>query len=130
MRVAAGTAAALMAVVFCGCNSKSAPVEDQAAPVAGTTSHAKMTDEQKAVRSVLAEQFKVEPSVIGMDQPITEPPLSADDLDLVEIVMELEDRFGISIPDTSVPLVSEKSQLTPNQLVSIVQEAQKNKAAK
>lgn len=130
MRVDAGTAVALLAVVICGCNSKSAPVEDQAAPVASTIRHATMTDEQKAVQSILAEQFKVEPSVISMDQPITAPPLSADDLDLVEIVMELEDRFGISIPELSVPLVSEKSQLTPNQLVSIVQEAQKNKAAK
>lgn len=130
MRVAAGTAVVLMAVVICGCDSKSAPVEGRTAPVASTPGQSALTAEQKTVRTILAEQFKVEPSAIGMDQPITEPPLSADDLDLVEIVMELEDRFGISIPDTSVPLVSEKSQLTPNQLVSVVQEAQKNKAAK
>lgn len=130
MRVAAGTVMALVTVVIWGCGSKPAPVEGQPAPVASTTGQATMTAEQKAVQSILAEQFKVEPNVIGMDQPITAPPLSADDLDLVEIVMELEDRFGVLIPDSSVPLVSEKSQLTPNQLVSIVQEARKKKAAK
>src|SRR5437868_14700378 len=81
---------------------------------------------EKAVRAVISELLKVHPSSIAMDKPISDPPLNADDLDLVEIVMELEERHGIEIADDSVEqytggkLRKGPVPITPNQLASIV----------
>lgn len=120
-------AAIALALALSGCGSKPGQIEKQATPVTDIQKPATLTTEQDAVQKILSQQFNVAPSQILMDQPITVPPLSADDLDLVEIVMELDDRFGIMIPDDAVPVVNETSRITPNQLVSIVLEAQKKK---
>ena len=50
------------------------------------------------IRSHLAEELEVDPSRIQDDTRFKED-LEADSLDLVELVMELEDRYGIRIPD-------------------------------
>jgi len=50
------------------------------------------------VRAHLAEELEVDPSLIGEDTRFKED-LEADSLDLVELVVELEDRYGIRIPD-------------------------------
>ena len=50
------------------------------------------------IRSHLAEELGVEP---GRVQPATrfKDDLEADSLDLYELVMELEDSYGVKIPD-------------------------------
>lgn len=50
------------------------------------------------VRSHLAEELKVEPTKIVEETRFKED-LDADSLDLYELVMELEDRFGISVSE-------------------------------
>ena len=50
------------------------------------------------IRDHLAAELEVEPSRIGEDTRFKED-LEADSLDLVELVMELEDRYGVRIPD-------------------------------
>ena len=54
-----------------------------------------MTDE---VRAILVEQLGVEPSEVREDASFQED-LNADSLDLVELIMEMEDRFKLKIPD-------------------------------
>jgi len=46
----------------------------------------------------LAEELEVDPSVIEYGTRFKED-LEADSLDLVELVVELEDNYGIRIPD-------------------------------
>ena len=50
------------------------------------------------VRDALAKQFEIDPETITMDTSIVDD-LGADSLDVVELIMSLEDMFGISIYD-------------------------------
>ena len=59
-----------------------------------------MTREEvlQRIREHLAEELEVDPDRIADDTRFKED-LEADSLDLVELVVELEDRYGIRIPD-------------------------------
>jgi acyl carrier protein len=50
------------------------------------------------IKEVLADRLSVEESDITEEANFQED-LDADSLDLVEMIMELEDQFGIKIPD-------------------------------
>ena len=59
-----------------------------------------MTREEvlQRIREHLAEELEVDADRIDEDTRFKED-LEADSLDLVELVMELEDRYGVRIPD-------------------------------
>jgi acyl carrier protein len=59
-----------------------------------------MTREEvlERIREHLAEELEVDPARID-DSTRFREDLEADSLDLVELVVELEDRYGIRIPD-------------------------------
>ena len=61
-----------------------------------------MTTEK--VKEIIANQLSVKVADIKDDTNIAEE-LGADSLDLVEILMSLEDEFGISIPDEAIPQI-------------------------
>ncbi len=50
------------------------------------------------IRAHLAEELEVDPAVLTEGTRFKED-LEADSLDLVELVVELEDNYGIRIPD-------------------------------
>jgi len=53
------------------------------------------------IKEALAAQFEVEPEKITRDTDIMND-LGADSLDLVELIMTLEDEYGVSVTDESV----------------------------
>ncbi|MDI9469570.1 MAG: acyl carrier protein [Bacillota bacterium] len=59
-----------------------------------------MKDEQifEKICDILVEQLGVEADEISMDSDFTDE-LNADSLDIVELIMAMEQEFGISIPD-------------------------------
>lgn len=53
------------------------------------------------MRETLASQFEVDPAAITRDTDIMND-FGADSLDLVELIMTLEEEYGISVTDESV----------------------------
>lgn len=50
---------------------------------------------------ILAKQLQIDPSKISEDTDIVED-LGADSLDIVEVLMELEQTFSVSVPDEQI----------------------------
>ncbi len=50
------------------------------------------------VQAALAQQFDMDPASITMDTNLIDD-IGADSLDVVELIMSLEDEFGIAISD-------------------------------
>jgi acyl carrier protein len=57
-----------------------------------------MSDIFEQVKSVIAEELEVEENQITMESQIVDD-LGADSLDVVELIMRLEEKFEIEIPD-------------------------------
>ena len=77
----------IMSVV--GCSGQSKPADLPTAPIVSQAA-------VDAVRTAIAEQFRIDASNIDMNKPLSEPPYKADELDLVELVMEIEERLDVS----------------------------------
>ncbi len=70
------------------------------------------------VQEVLAKQFEVEPETITMDTNLVDD-LGADSLDVAELIMSVEDEFGIAIKDDSAA-----SLFTVRQIVDFIEKMQ------
>ena len=67
------------------------------------------------IRKAIAEQLNVPMENITLETRFIED-LKADSLDLVELVMDLEDRYGVEIPDEQLAEIK-----TVGQIVEIVE---------
>ncbi len=50
------------------------------------------------LKEIIVEQLAVDPEEVSMEASFVED-LNADSLDLVELIMEIEEKFGIQVPD-------------------------------
>ncbi len=50
------------------------------------------------VKAIIADKLSIDEDTISLDSSFTED-LSADSLDIVELIMALEDEFDLEIPD-------------------------------
>ncbi len=68
------------------------------------------------LKEIIVEQLAVDPEEVTMEASFVED-LNADSLDLVELIMEIEEKFGIQVPDE----VAEKI-VTVSDAVEYIQE--------
>ena len=71
------------------------------------------------VRDVVVEQLNVAPEAVKMESKIIED-LGADSLDVVELVMALEEKFEIEIPDSEA-----EKLISINDVVSYIEKLEK-----
>ena len=64
-----------------------------------------MSEIESRVKSIIVEKFGVEESMVTNEASFTND-LGAVSLDTVELIMEIEDEFGISIPDDLAEKIS------------------------
>ena len=53
------------------------------------------------VRAILARQLRVDPAVVTPEAQIKKD-LGADSLDILQLLMRIEDQYGITIPDKAL----------------------------
>ncbi len=53
------------------------------------------------VRAILARQLRVDPAIVTLDAQIKKD-LGADSLDILQLLMRIEDQYGITIPDKAL----------------------------
>lgn len=53
------------------------------------------------VKKILAEQLDIDPETIEMTSNL-QTDLGADSLDAIDIVMSIEDQYGIEVPDSVI----------------------------
>jgi len=70
-----------------------------------------MTTNEK-LKEIIAAQLRIDPSEIADDTDVVDD-LGADSLDVVEILMVIEEEFGVTIPDDEVASLKKLSVLTP-----------------
>ncbi len=71
------------------------------------------------VIALVAEQLNLDPKTITTESNILED-LGADSLDIIEMLMTLEDEYGITIPDEKISQVK-----TIGQIVALIEECKK-----
>jgi acyl carrier protein len=91
-------------------------------------------DLESEVIRVLAEQFNKKPEAISLSLSLHD--LGADELDLVELVMELEDTFDVTIADKALEQAAGTSKmedilkgLNAQKLVTLVMDARRTSPA-
>ena len=67
------------------------------------------------VKAILAEQFDVEEDKVTADTDLQED-LGADSLDVVDLLMSIEDEFGVEVPDDEIESIK-----TVGSLVSYIE---------
>jgi len=73
-------------------------------------------DIEKEVKIVIAEELSADPEKIKPEDSLIKD-LGADSLDAVEIVMQLEEKFGIDMPDEDA-----KKMTTVGEIIEYVKE--------
>lgn len=75
-------------------------------------------DVYSRLKEIIVDQLAVDPDEVSMEASFIDD-LNADSLDLVELIMEIEEKFGIQVPDDAAEKIK-----TVGDAVSYIQESQ------
>jgi len=115
----------LAAAVTAATPDSARPEQRAAAPKATTGGKAVRSVDAKLlerVRKIAADILRVKPRDIAVDVPLSNQKFRADDLDMVEIVMALEEAYKMEIPDNELGRDSKEvmSTMSVRKLAEIV----------
>jgi acyl carrier protein len=81
------------------------------------------------VRNIVAKQLSLDASAIDVDVSLSKQKVAADELDVVEIIMNIEETFNIEIKDEEVsnPVGQLKDDVSVRKLADIVARKKKGK---
>ncbi|HEX6182485.1 MAG TPA: phosphopantetheine-binding protein [Pyrinomonadaceae bacterium] len=125
-RLAVAALLTLTCLVTAACpGPASTPPRAADSPAAHTTPQAVPADRQQlenVIRDIVAEVLGVPPNEVDVGAPLMKQKVPADELDAVEIVMLIEERFGVEIPDAdlSTPDGELREDLSVRMLAGIV----------
>ena len=57
---------------------------------------------ENRLRELVAKELDIAPGEVDVAAPLSKQKVPADELDTIEIVMEIEEAFGIEIPDADI----------------------------
>lgn len=108
----------------------SAPASNAAVVTQGRSNSDKFQEPMSRVTKIVAEILNLKPEEVYVNVPLTKQKNPADELDVVEIVMSVEEAFNIEIKDEELgdTLEDATNDLTVTKLVDIV--AKKKQANK
>ena len=118
--------------ILSGCGNKSQPqTSNPQAEGDKPTWSDPLGNEQilNGIRDIVAKQLSLDAGAVDVDAPLSKQKIAADELDVVEIVMNVEDMFGIEIKDEefSNPEGHLKDNLSVRNLADIVARKKKGK---
>jgi acyl carrier protein len=100
-----------------GCHSKSKS-EEKARPVVGAVRRDDASALKPKVRIAVAEVLGMRPEDIDDDTPLSALAKPADELAVVELILTLEERFSVQIPDDAIAGGRDLGQLPDHLTVS------------
>lgn len=78
-------------------------------------------DTENRIRALLVKDFKLDPGMLTLDAPLEE--LGVDSIGMAELIFNVEDEFGLKLPDVAVQLS------TFGEVVQFIDEAVANQRA-
>jgi len=63
-----------------------------------------LDDTEKRIRALLVKDFKLDPATLTLDARLDE--LGVDSIGMAELVFNVEDEFGLKLPDVAVQLAT------------------------
>ena len=117
-RVAVATLLTLACLAAAACR-RDAPPSANAPGRAGAADRQQI---ENGVRDAVAKVLGLEPGEVDVAAPLSKQKVPADELDTVEIVMEVEEAFGVEIPDADIsgPDGGVRADLSVRKLAEIV----------
>jgi acyl carrier protein len=125
LRIRLAAALLITLSLLAGCDSKSpSQTSNSKAEAVKPNQSAQFNDEQilSRIKSIVAKQLSLDTNVIDVDAPLSKQKVAADELDVIEIIMNVEETFGVEIRDEEVshPEGHLKDDLSVRKLAQIV----------
>jgi acyl carrier protein len=112
----------IMAVACISCNPGASPTIKSRSTSAGQDSNKLSQEVLARVTQIVAESLRLKPEEVNVDAPLSKQKNPADELDVVEIVMMVEEAYQVEVKDEEVggTLDHVATNLTVRKLTDIV----------